>query len=96
MTGLYICAYVGHAVQCVRQGYALNPIKYLFITTSYGLWYFTSWHTNSVLVHGIAHRLMHGVQYIVIVYYYVDHKAVRTHNKRWYCKISAFGNIYYW
>ena len=82
VTGTYLCVYIGHVVRCAYQGYAINPIKYLFILASYALWYFCSWHTDSLLVYGIAHRIMHGVQYIVIVYFYLEHKAERTEG-RW-------------
>jgi hypothetical protein len=73
-TALYLIAYAAHEIQTLRAGYPLNPAKHLFIVTSYFLWYFTSWHTDSLLVFGIAHRLMHGVQYIVIVNSYLGHK----------------------
>jgi hypothetical protein len=73
-TAAYLLVYVGHALWCVGTGHAVNPVKYLFIGSSYMLWYFTSWHTDSFLVFGIAHRLMHGVQYIVIVNSYLGHK----------------------
>jgi hypothetical protein len=73
-TAIYLVVYVGHALWCVRAGHALNPIKYLFIGSSYFLWYFTSWQADSFLVFGIAHRLMHGTQYMVIVNSYLGRK----------------------
>jgi hypothetical protein len=73
-TTVYLLIYAGHAWRCVRSGYALNPLKYVFVASSYFLWYFTSWHTDSVLVFSIAHRLMHGVQYMVIVNSYLCRK----------------------
>jgi hypothetical protein len=75
---VYLLVYLGHSLACVRAGHAVNPVKYLFIGSSYFLWYFTSWHTDSFLVFGIAHRLMHGVQYIVIVNSYLGHKLANT------------------
>src|SRR5262249_21267274 len=41
------------------------------------LWYYTSWQTDSFLVFGIAHRLMHGVQYMAIVNSYLGRKLER-------------------
>lgn len=71
----YLLVYAGHVLLSVRRGHTLNPIKYLFIGSSYFLWYFTSWQTDSLVVFGIAHRLMHGLQYMVIVKSYVGHKV---------------------
>ena len=73
-TATSLLVYLGHALWSFRAGHALNPIKYLFIGSSYFLWYFTSWQTDSLLVFGIAHRLMHGVQYMVIVNSYLGRK----------------------
>jgi hypothetical protein len=75
-TGAYLLIYLGFTASCAWRGIPLNPLKYVFITTSYFLWYFTSWHTDSFLVFGIAHRLMHGVQYIVIVYAFLGRKVI--------------------
>jgi hypothetical protein len=72
--GIFALIYVGHLLRCLRAGHQLNPIKYLFLFSSYFLWYFTAWQTDSLLVFGIAHRLMHGVQYIVIVNSYLVRK----------------------
>jgi len=67
----YLLVYAGHVIWTVRSGGAVNPLKYVFIGASYFLWYFCAWHTASVLVWGIAHRIMHGVQYMVMVYWYL-------------------------
>lgn len=75
VTSLYLVAYAGHLVWCVRQGHRINPIKYVFIAASYFLWYFCAWQTANVLVYGIAHRLMHGLQYNVIVYWYLRRQS---------------------
>ena len=74
----YLLVYLWHVVQSARAGHGLNPLKYLFIFSSYFLWYFTSWQTDSLLVYGIAHRLMHGIQYIVIVNSYLGHKIEKS------------------
>ena len=74
----YLAVYVAHAVWCSHHGHALNPMKYLFLFASYFLWYFTSFNTTYLLVWAVAHRIMHGVQYIVMVYHYLRNKLVRT------------------
>ena len=71
---VYLVVYTVQLWISVRAGQSINPIKYLFIFSSYFLWYFTSWYTDSLLVYGIAHRLMHGIQYIVIVNSYLGRK----------------------
>jgi hypothetical protein len=73
-TGLFLTTYLVHVAMTLRAGDSLNPIKLAFIGASFFLWYFTAWQTDSILVFGIAHRLMHGLQYIVIVYWYVRRK----------------------
>ena len=73
----YLVMYVGHVIWCVRQGYTLNPLKYVFFVSSYFLWYYTSFSTNYLLVFAVAHRLMHGLQYIVMVYFYLRNKVQR-------------------
>jgi hypothetical protein len=65
---VFLIAYVIHLADSIRRGYSINLIKYLFIASSYFLWYFTAWWSQSVLVATIAHAIMHGVQYIVIVH----------------------------
>lgn len=75
VTACFLVLYGLHLVQSVMRGHPLNPFKYAFIAASYFLWYFCAWHTASVLVWGIAHRLMHGIQYIVIVYWYLRRKV---------------------
>ncbi|MCA9510441.1 MAG: hypothetical protein KC560_07020 [Myxococcales bacterium] len=72
--GAYLVFYVAHVLRSVARGGRVNPLKYLFIGASYFLWYFTAYQTNSVLVWGVAHRLMHGVQYIVMVHAYMQRK----------------------
>ena len=72
----YLVIYVGWLVgEHSRSGITINPIKYLFkLFSSYSQWYFTSWQADSLLTFGIAHRLMHGVQYMVIVNSYMGKK----------------------
>jgi hypothetical protein len=74
----YAAVWLGHIVGCVRRGYSLNPLKYLFLLASYSLWYYTSFSTTYLLVFLIAHRIMHGVQYIVMVYFYNRNQVERT------------------
>ena len=71
----YIPFYLWHLWKTVASGKAVNPIKYAFIGASYFLWYFAAWHTNSILLFAIAHRIMHGVQYMVMVYVFMERKA---------------------
>ena len=74
-TAVVLAAYAVHLAGCLRRGDGVNPVKLLFLLASYGLWYGTAWHTDSILVFGIAHRLMHGLQYMVIVRIYLARKA---------------------
>ncbi len=74
----YGLIYLGHIAYCARRGLALNPLKYAFLLSSYFLWYFTSFTTAYLLVFAVAHRIMHGIQYIVMVYFYNRHKVERT------------------
>jgi hypothetical protein len=73
--GVFLAFYTVHVVRSVRSGYCVNPIKYIFIAASYFLWYFCGWQTASILVLGVAQRLMHGLQYIVMVYWYLRRKS---------------------
>jgi len=75
--GVYGVIYLGHLAASGARGYRINPMKYLFLFSSYGLWYFVSWQ-DSFLLYLVAHRIMHGVQYILMVYWYVERKADRT------------------
>ena len=75
VTSGVLVAYGLHLVACLRRGDGVNPVKLLFLLASYAMWYVTAWHTDSILVFGIAHRLMHGVQYMVIVRVYLARKA---------------------
>jgi hypothetical protein len=78
VTGLFAVVYVGHVGWSVANGYSVNPVKYAFIAASYFLWYFVAWNTSSFLLYQIAHKIMHGVQYIVIVYWYIRRKVERA------------------
>ncbi len=83
VTGGYLLFYVGFVLREFRSGYALNPLKYLFLLSSYSLWYTASWNTHSALVFGIAHRIMHGLQYLVIVYWYLERKQTKSGDRPW-------------
>lgn len=78
LTVLFLMVYVWNLIHCLQASQALNPIKYLFMGSSYFLWYFTSWQTDSLLAFGVAHRLMHGVQYMVFVNSYLGRKSQRN------------------
>jgi hypothetical protein len=73
----YLIVYLAHVVRTIRSGGSVNPIKYAFIGASYFLWYYVAWSTNSILLYAVAHRIMHGVQYIVMVYAFMDRTALR-------------------
>lgn len=71
----YLVIYAWHLVRTVRGGGTVNPVKYAFIAASYFLWYYVAWNTNSILLYAVAHRIMHGVQYIVMVYAFMEKKV---------------------
>jgi hypothetical protein len=77
VTGLFAAAYLAHLGLSLAQGHRVNPMKYAFLLASYGLWYYVSWQ-DSMLVYLVAHRILHGVQYILMVYWYLDRKAERS------------------
>ena len=95
VTAVYLVIYLVHVIRSVQRGYPLNPMKYLFIAASYFLWYFAAWHTASILVFGIAHRLMHGLQYNVMVLWYVKrkNKAQPTRSSFWIVRQLRAGNL---
>ncbi|MCA9039623.1 MAG: hypothetical protein KDA65_04670 [Planctomycetaceae bacterium] len=94
LTGLYLLLYAVHQFKIVRSGNALNPLKYCFLGASYFLWYFLAWQIDNVFVFGIADRIMHGVQYIVIVYLYMDRKAQDAETEETYIKkFLSFGHV---
>lgn len=74
----YGLAYLGYMVWCLRRGYPLNPLKYLFLLSSYFLWYFTSFTSEYLMVYAVAHRLMHGIQYIAMIYCFNRNRVART------------------
>jgi hypothetical protein len=76
-TGVFLALYLLHMGAGLARGDRINPVKYLFLAASYGLWYFVSWQ-DSFIVYTVAHRIMHGVQYIAFVYWYLGRKAETT------------------
>lgn len=70
VTGAYLAIYAVHVARSMAAGYAINWTKYAFVFASYFLWYFCAWHAHSILIYAIAHRTMHGIQYIAISYVY--------------------------
>ncbi len=78
VTAVYLLIYISYLWITVRRGYRINPIKYVFLGSSYFLWYFTAWQTSSVLLFSIAAQIMHGVQYIVISYSYTRQRTQRS------------------
>ncbi len=90
----YLIFYGYHLWRTVQEGAIINPIKYAFIGASYFLWYFVSWHTNSILLYAVAHRLMHGVQYIVMVYAFMSKSKERgTFREGLWSRMTGKGNL---
>lgn len=77
LVAFYLCLYLAHILQGRRQGYGVNPIKYAFIASNYAVLYVVCHSTASILVYSIANVIMHGVQYIVFVYVYMQRKSAR-------------------
>lgn len=71
----YAAVYLWHLWGVVRGGGHINPVKYAFIGASYFLWYYVSWNTSSIVLYAVAHRIMHGVQYMVMVYAFMNRSA---------------------
>ncbi len=93
ITGSFLAAYVGHMWSGLRRGETQNPIKFLFLGASYFLWYATAWWMDSIVVARIAHSIMHGVQYIVIVHSHLRrNESTRSTFTGW---ISRSGNVAY-
>lgn len=85
----YLVVYAAHVVASVRRGHAVNPLKYAFLFASYFLWYFVTWHTSSILTYFIAHRLMHGLQYIVFVHGYLQRRGERVPERDWLRRLTS-------
>jgi hypothetical protein len=83
LTASYVVYYVIQVARGVARGEKLNPMKYAFLLSSYALWYYCGWHTNSILVYGIAHRMMHGLQYLVVVFWFLERKQASNGAKPW-------------
>lgn len=78
LTVLFVIGHMGHLAASLRRGEALNPIKYLFLGSSHLLWYVTAWWSQSALVATIAHAIMHGVQYLVMVHTHLRRSGTRV------------------
>jgi len=90
----YLIVYMWHLWRTHQAGAIINPVKYVFIFASYFLWYFVAWNTNSILLHAVAHRLMHGVQYIVMVYSFMRKSQEKgTFRKGLWSKLTGPGHL---
>ena len=78
VTVSYISWYCYRVFVSARRGAGINPGKYVFIISSYGMWYYCSWHIAAVLVWAVAHRIMHGIQYMAIVIWYLQQKGAKS------------------
>ncbi len=91
-TSVYGLVYLRHVFACVRAGVHLNPVKYLFLATNYSVLYYLAFRTDSLLVHGIANMIMHGLQYFVIIYLFTEHKVQQSPGKnRFLSTITGLG-----
>ena len=88
----YLAVYAWHLWKTVQGGGSINPIKYAFIAASYFLWYFVAWNTNSILLYAVAHRIMHGVQYMVIVYAFMQRTGEPASGRRGFGR-RGFGRL---
>lgn len=89
----YLIAYGIHVVYALKSGNAVNPIKYLYIGLTYTVLYIVAWHTASVLVHAVANMIIHGIQYNVIVYWYLRRKVEQEGRKpSWVASLVRPGN----
>ncbi len=77
ITLTFLIAYGVHVARSVAAGHTVNPMKYAFVFVSYALWYYVAWQ-DSFLIYLVAHRLMHGLQYMAMVYWYVEKKEQVT------------------
>ena len=75
---VFLIAYGLHVAGTLRDGFKINPLKYAFIGINYLVLYLVANSTASILVYSVANVIMHGSQYIVIVYYYVRRKAEQS------------------
>lgn len=91
LTASFLLIYLLRLAAAVRRGQAVNPIKYLFIGSSYFLWYGTAWWSRSILVASIAHAIMHGVQYIVMVHVHLRQR--RSASSAWLAWLVAPRNV---
>jgi hypothetical protein len=90
----YLIIYAYHVYTSYRKGAVINPIKYAFIFASYFLWYYVGWHTNSILLWAVAHRMMHGVQYIVMVYSFMQKSQEKgTFRAGFWSRLTGPGNL---
>jgi hypothetical protein len=81
VTASFLLIYAGHLIWTVSRGHQINPMKYVFLSASYFLWYFLAWHANSLLLYTVGHRLMHGLQYDIIAYSYIHRKIQHSEHK---------------
>ncbi|HRX79776.1 MAG: hypothetical protein H6821_14815 [Planctomycetaceae bacterium] len=94
VTAGFMCLYSTHVFLGVRNGHAVNPLKFAFLFANYAVLYIASWNTTSILVHSIANGIMHGLQYMVIVYLYMQRKVEQVHQDRgWINYIVRPGNV---
>jgi hypothetical protein len=74
--------YVGHVIRSLAAGYAVNPIKYVFLASNVAVLYYVSWSSASVLLYAVTNQVMHGLQYLVIVYFFLQRKCGQSDQPR--------------
>jgi hypothetical protein len=74
--------YLAHVIRSAWDGYALNPVKYVFLASNIAVLYYVSWSTTSVLLYAVTNQIMHGLQYFVIVYYFLQRRFRQTGDGR--------------
>ncbi len=87
-------AYLGHHVWLARKGHGVNPLKLVFLTSSYTALFAAGFHTASILIFQITAQIIHGVQYIVIVYYFVRRKTEESGSDRFLSFFVKPGNVF--
>lgn len=73
--------YVVMTIKRFKNGAVLNPLKYLYILINYSVLYFVCWQSSSLLMYGITNVLMHGIQYMVFVFYYLQRSSSKANGK---------------
>ncbi len=69
--------YAVHLLLGLRAGRAVNPLKLLLMTTSFGWWWYANVFVADVLIGLILFEIFHDVQYLSIVWLFNRDRAAR-------------------